>query len=128
MRSKSHNLLFFVLHFLNRLRFPEPAEQCPSADEDDIQGISRCTVVYIGEEIIHLGRQVLIGIRDTGCGMTPEQLDQLFVPFFTTKDVGKGTGLGTSVSYGIIRSLGGDIEVESEAGKGTTFTLKLPVR
>jgi len=73
-------------------------------------------------------RRVRIKIADTGCGMTREQLDQLFVPFFTTKEVGKGTGLGMSVSYGIMKSLGGSIEVDSEPGRGTAFTLVLPVR
>lgn len=73
-------------------------------------------------------RHVRTTIADTGCGMSREQLDQLFVPFFTTKEVGRGTGLGMSVSYGIMKSLGGSIEVESEPGRGTTFTLVLPIR
>ena len=59
--------------------------------------------------------------------MTPEQLDKVFLPFFTTKEVGKGTGLGLSVSYGIIRGLGGEIEVESKPGE-TRFIVRLPVR
>ena len=71
-------------------------------------------------------KQVRVAIADTGHGMTSEQLGQVFVPFFTTKEVGKGTGLGLSVSYGIMRSLGGSIEVASEAGKGSVFTLVLP--
>ena len=60
--------------------------------------------------------------------MTAEQLDKVFLPFFTTKEVGEGTGLGLSVSYGIIKSLGGEIEVESEVGRGTVFTVTLPMR
>ncbi len=71
---------------------------------------------------------IKIAIRDTGKGMTEDQLENIFVPFYTTKDVGKGTGLGLSVSYGIIKSLGGTIEVESRPGKGTTFTITLPIR
>ncbi len=71
---------------------------------------------------------VLISISDTGCGMSPEQLEKVFLPFFTTKEVGKGTGLGLSVSYGIIRGLGGKIEVESTEDVGTTFRLVLPFR
>ena len=73
------------------------------------------------------GKHVRVGIADTGQGMTPRQLEQIFIPFFTTKEVGKGTGLGLSVSYGIMKSLGGGIEVESEPGKGSVFTLVLPV-
>jgi two-component system NtrC family sensor kinase len=67
-------------------------------------------------------------ISDTGKGMTAEQLDKVFLPFFTTKKVGEGTGLGMSVSYGIVKSLGGDIEAESEIARGTTFTIILPER
>jgi two-component system NtrC family sensor kinase len=74
------------------------------------------------------GNNVSIKISDTGKGMTAEQLEKVFLPFFTTKEVGKGTGLGLSVSYGIIKSLGGEIEVESEPGQRTTFTVTLPVQ
>ncbi len=65
--------------------------------------------------------------RDTGCGMSKEHLSKVFTPFFTTKETGKGTGLGLAISYGIIQSHGGEIEVESEIGKGSTFRIKLPV-
>ena len=71
--------------------------------------------------------KVLISIEDTGCGIKEELLEMIFDPFFTTKPVGKGTGLGLSVSYGIVRKHGGTIEVESQEGKGTTFTVTLPV-
>jgi len=74
------------------------------------------------------GKDIVIAISDTGCGMTPDQLERVFLPFFTTKEVGKGTGLGLSVSYGIIRGLGGEIEVESTKDVGTTFRLILPLR
>jgi len=70
---------------------------------------------------------VRISLSDTGKGMTPQQMEKIFVPFYTTKEVGKGTGLGLSVSYGIVKNLGGKIEVSSQPGKGTTFTLVLPV-
>jgi len=73
-------------------------------------------------------KKVRIGFADTGHGMTRQQLEQIFMPFFTTKEVGKGTGLGLSVSYGIMKSLGGSVEVESEVGRGCQFTLVLPVR
>jgi len=74
------------------------------------------------------GKHALIAIKDTGHGMTPQQLENIFVPFFTTKEVGKGTGLGLSVSFGIIRSLGGVIEVSSTPRVGSTFTIVLPIR
>jgi two-component system NtrC family sensor kinase len=72
------------------------------------------------------GNEVEIAIADTGKGIQPDVLPKIFNPFFTTKPVGKGTGLGLSVSYGIVRDHGGRIDVESEPGKGTTFTIRLP--
>jgi two-component system NtrC family sensor kinase len=70
---------------------------------------------------------VFIKVTDTGCGIKRSHLDHIFEPFFTTKPVGKGTGLGLSVTYGIVQQHGGMLEVESDEGKGTTFTVKLPV-
>ena len=70
--------------------------------------------------------RVCVRVADTGCGIKKEYLDQIFEPFFSTKPVGKGTGLGLSISYGIIQQHGGDLKVESEEGKGTTFTIILP--
>jgi two-component system NtrC family sensor kinase len=70
---------------------------------------------------------VEITIADTGCGIPQEDLDKLFDPFFTTKEVGKGTGLGLAVSYGIVQRHGGTIRVQSEVGRGSTFTVWLPV-
>ncbi len=64
---------------------------------------------------------------DTGAGIPEEHLHKIFDPFFTTKDATKGTGLGLAVSYGIIKKHGGDIEVASTVGKGTTFTVRLPI-
>lgn len=70
----------------------------------------------------------IIEVRDNGCGIKAEHLPRIFDPFFTTKPVGQGTGLGLSVSYGIIRDHGGSIEVESEVGRGTLFRIRLPFR
>jgi signal transduction histidine kinase/CheY-like chemotaxis protein len=72
------------------------------------------------------GDMVQVEVIDTGTGIAPEHLDRIFEPFFTTKPDVSGTGLGLSVSLGIVQSHGGAIEVESELGKGTTFTVKLP--
>jgi signal transduction histidine kinase len=69
---------------------------------------------------------VLLTIVDTGVGMDKNVMRQIFQPFFTTKDVGMGTGLGLSVVYGIITSHGGAIEVDSKLGQGTKITIKLP--
>jgi signal transduction histidine kinase/CheY-like chemotaxis protein len=73
-----------------------------------------------------VGSELQVIFADTGTGIPPENVQNIFDPFFTTKEVGEGTGLGLSVSYGIIKAHGGDIEVESQVGKGTTFIIKLP--
>jgi signal transduction histidine kinase len=67
-------------------------------------------------------------VQDTGTGMPPHIIDQIFLPFFTTKDVNKGTGLGLSVVHGIVSSHGGVIEVSSKTGRGTLFTIFLPAK
>jgi signal transduction histidine kinase len=67
-----------------------------------------------------------VAISDTGCGISKEDMEHIFEPFFTTKQEEKGVGLGLSVAYGIIAKHNGSIEVESEPGKGSTFTVRLP--
>ena len=73
------------------------------------------------------GSRVLVEVRDTGAGIKAEHLEHLFEPFFTTKPVGVGTGLGLFICKNIITSLGGTISVQSEVGKGTVFTVSLPI-
>ena len=72
--------------------------------------------------------QVWISVTDTGIGIPVEQLSKIFDPFFTTKPIGQGTGLGLSVSYGIVNKHGGHIHVDSQPGQGTTMTISLPIK
>jgi signal transduction histidine kinase len=70
---------------------------------------------------------VRFDLRDTGSGITPEVLEHIFEPFYTTKNVGRGTGLGLAVTYALVKRHGGRIEVKSEAGSGTAFSVLLPI-
>ncbi len=70
---------------------------------------------------------IRVSVSDTGSGIPEEIRRRIFEPFFTTKEVGKGTGLGLSITYDIVKKHGGDIRVESEVGKGTTFTVSIPI-
>ena len=72
-------------------------------------------------------QSIWIEVSDTGCGIPEGNLSKIFEPFFTTKEIGKGTGLGLSITYEIIQRHKGDITVKSAVGKGTTFTIRIPV-
>ncbi|MFW5936594.1 MAG: sensor histidine kinase [Desulfosalsimonas sp.] len=73
------------------------------------------------------GRKLMIDVADNGYGIESRHLSRIFDPFFTTKPTGEGTGLGLAVSYGIVKSHGGDIDVKSEPGNGAVFTVTLPM-
>ncbi len=79
-----------------------------------------------GHDVIPPGNYVLVEIADTGVGIKPEIIDRIFDPFFSTKEVGSGTGLGLSTVYGIVKQTGGFIHVDSKVGEGTTFSVYLP--
>ncbi len=92
-----------------------------------IDAVSDGGLISIGTELKDQDT-VHVTIQDNGYGIPKEALKHIFEPFYTTKEKGKGTGLGLSISYGIITRLGGTIAVESEVGKGTSFSIEIPVR
>jgi signal transduction histidine kinase len=83
--------------------------------------------VAIATSVDAASRRLALEVRDTGAGMAPAVVDKIFDPFFTTKEEGKGVGLGLAVVYGIVQSHGGEIEVRSVLGSGTTFRVLLPL-
>jgi signal transduction histidine kinase len=90
------------------------------------QAIDDQGVIKIKTEAIDGNARIIIG--DTGKGIPKEHISKIFDPFFTTKPVGKGTGLGLNLVYNIIKKHGGTVSVESELGKGTTFTVDIPLK
>lgn len=101
--------------------------RAPTADREASEALMAAKVpVPVFSQPRSEDRGVIVSLADTGCGIKPEHLEHVFEPFFTTKPVGKGTGLGLSVSYGIVQQHGGTIELDSEPGRGTTFTLVFP--
>jgi len=84
-------------------------------------------VLTISSMFQHDGKRISVSVKDTGCGIAPENLSRIFDPFFSTKSEGKGTGLGLSTAYGIVTNHYGEIKVVSEEGKGTEMIVILPV-
>ena len=95
--------------------------------KNGIDAVSNEGEIRIGARLSPAGESVEITVSDNGCGIPRENLPKLFTPFFTTKEMGKGTGLGLAIAYGVVRMHSGDITVESEVGKGATFTVTLPI-
>ena len=84
------------------------------------------TPLMCGDDEMPAGEWVSITVEDTGCGISKENMSRIIEPFFTTKDVGQGTGLGLATVYGIVLQTGGFLDIQSEVDKGTTFTIYLP--
>lgn len=106
---------------------PQIAQVVRSLLLNAVQAISGAGVITISTRQVAEG-MIEISIADTGHGIAPGHLDRIFEPFFTTRTVGGGTGMGLAVAYHVIKRHGGEILVESEAGRGATFTIHLPVR
>ena len=142
-----HTALDHVLHFMHQHADLKKIEvstdydpQVPllALDEKKIRQVflnllmnARHAVGQAGAIHIHTAFEpdkdlLMVNITDTGCGIETKNLARIFDPFFTTQPTGQGTGLGLSVSYGIIKNHDGDITVESEPGRGATFTVTLP--
>jgi len=91
-----------------------------------VQAMDEHGTITVGSRCDRDRDEVVLTFRDTGCGIPPDRIDRIFDPFFTTKGDGEGTGLGLSIAYGIVSRHLGTIMAESEVGKGTTFTIRLP--
>ncbi len=128
-----HNHVKNRIEVVRNYRLREPVECRSSQINQVFMNIIHNAIQAMGEkgrlEIAteREGDMAVVRISDNGPGIPPEIRDRIFDPFFTTKKVGEGTGLGLSISYGIIEDHAGRIDVESELGRGATFTIHLPI-
>lgn len=124
IRAGSGHLEQIIINLVLNARDAMPEGGCVQID---------CANVVLDDDHARLhsgaraGRHVKIAVRDNGEGMNPETLGRIFEPFYTTKPVGEGTGLGLATVYGYVTSAGGHLTVESEPGEGSTFTVYYPV-
>ena len=114
-------------------------EECYNFDSDQIRQVLVNLITNACESLeesdkkevtVNLTRNIndlVIEIKDSGCGIPEYNINKLFEPFFTTKKIGKGTGLGLAISYGIIKMHKGNIKVKSRVGEGTIFTVTMPI-
>ncbi|MFH0981426.1 MAG: cache domain-containing protein [Planctomycetota bacterium] len=129
-----------LFHDINVTREFDPDLPMTVMDESQMQQVFMNIILNAADAMQHRGdltiqtghdaekQQLFVRITDTGCGIPPEIREAIFDPFFTTKDPGKGTGLGLAVAARIVQGHGGRTELESEVGRGTSFTIFLPVR
>ena len=132
----SHDLEMKGVQVVKRMSSHLPQVQCDfkQIQQALLNVIGNASEAMVGGGVLTMeakrsteGRTMEIKISDTGCGIPKNDLKSIFEPFFTTKEEGKGVGLGLSVVYGIVTRHRGTIEVESEPGEGTTFTIRLPL-
>ena len=126
----------FEVSNIKLLRNLEPAVPDFLCDPDQLRQVFLNLVNNAGDAIDKDGTitittrtsngNIVITVSDTGTGMSPEQMEKIFIPFYTTKEVGKGTGLGLAVSLSIVESMGGRIDVQSIRGAGSSFSVVLP--
>jgi signal transduction histidine kinase len=105
--------------------FPRRRDDPLETDYSQLRSLNPFSVLFT--KFIRGDRLIKVKIADTGTGIKKDDLEKIFDPFFTTKDPDKGTGLGLSISLRIIESLGGEVKVRSEEGKGSAFEIYFPI-